>query len=109
MTSTSTSCCAPCCARNIELIFATFGSEAKALLSRRRPDLILMDVDLPDIDGVGATRRIRTVERLASVPVVMLTGHADKDVVVRRMTAGATDFLVKKLNKDILKPRFAVA
>ena len=86
----------------LEQIFATSSTEAMALLSRRRPDLILMDVDLPDIDGVETTRRIRAVERLAGIPVVMLTGHGDKDVVVRSMKAGASGFLVKPLNKDTL-------
>lgn len=87
---------------NIELVFATSGTEAMALLRWRRPDLILMDVDLPDIDGVETTRRIKAVERLASVPVVMLTGHSDKDVVVRSITAGASGFLVKPFTRDIL-------
>ena len=87
---------------NLDLDFATSGTEALALLSRRRPDLILMDVDLPDIDGVETTRRIKAVERLAGIPVVMLTGHGDKDVVVRSIKAGASGFLVKPLNKDTL-------
>ena len=87
---------------NLELVFATSSTEAMAMLSRRRPDLILMDVDMPDIDGIETTRRIRSVERLAGIPVVMLTGHSDKDVVVRSMTVGATGFLVKPLNKDAL-------
>lgn len=87
---------------NLELVFATSATEALSSLRRRRPDLILMDVHLPDIDGVEATRRIKSVEQLAGVPVVMITGLSDKDVVVQSIKAGAAGFVVKPFNKEIL-------
>ena len=87
---------------NLELIFAASGAAALAMLRGRSPDLILMDVDLPDIDGVETARRIRAVERLAAVPIIMLTGHGDKEVVVRSVKAGASGFMVKPFNKETL-------
>ena len=90
---------------NLELVFAASGTEALAMLRRCQPDIILMDVELPDIDGVEATRRIKAVQQLANVPIVMLTGHGDKDVVVRSMTAGASGFLVKPFSKDSLQAK----
>lgn len=87
---------------DIDSIFAGSGTEALATLRRHRPDLILMDVNLPDIDGVEATRRIKSVEALANIPVIMITGQSEKEVVVQSLKVGAVDFVVKPFNKDIL-------
>ncbi len=83
-----------------ELVFARSGTEALGLLRKRRPDLILMDIDLPDIDGVEVTRRIKAVEALAAIPIVMITGHSEKQLVVDSLKAGACDFLVKPLQRE---------
>jgi len=87
---------------NIDLIFATTGTAALATLHKRRPDLILMDVDLPDIGGVETTRRLKSVEQFANIPVVMITGRSEKAVVVESLKAGASDFAVKPFDKDVL-------
>ena len=87
---------------NLELIFATSGTEALATLRKRKPDLILMDVGLPDIDGIEATRRIKAVDKFANVPVLMITGHSERDMVVQSAKAGASGFVVKPFNKELL-------
>lgn len=87
---------------NIELVFTKSGTEALATLRKRRPDLILMDVNLPDINGVEITRRLKSVEQFAKIPVVMITGHSERAVVVESLKAGASDFAVKPYDKDIL-------
>jgi CheY-like chemotaxis protein len=87
---------------NLELAFATSGIEALATLRRRRPDLVLMDVNLPDIDGVEATRRLKCVEQFAGIPVVMVTGNSEKNVVVESLKAGASDFVVKPFEQGVL-------
>jgi CheY-like chemotaxis protein len=84
------------------LAFATSGIEALAMLRRRRPDIVLMDVNLPDIDGVEATRRLKSVEQLAGIPVVMVTGKSEKNVVVESLNAGASDFIVKPFDRGTL-------
>lgn len=84
----------------LEIVFARSGTEALGLLRKRRPDLILMDIGLPDIDGVEVTRRIKAVEALAGIPIVMITGHSEKQFVVDSLKAGACDFLVKPLQRD---------
>lgn len=89
----------------VDLSFALSATEALAGLSRRRPDLILMDVDLPGIDGVEATRRIKEAASFASIPVLMVTGRGDKEVVVRSMKAGAVGFVVKPFNRETLIPK----
>jgi CheY-like chemotaxis protein len=84
----------------LEMAFACSGTAALGLLRKRKPDLILMDIDLPDMDGVEVTRRIKGVEALAGIPIVMITGHSEKHLVVDSLKAGACDFLVKPLQRD---------
>lgn len=83
----------------LELIFATSGAEALGALRKRRPDLVLMDFELPDISGVEVTRRMKAVEQFAGIPVVMITGHSEKHIVVDSLKAGAADFVVKPFDK----------
>src|SRR5262245_42184350 len=59
-----------------ELTEAENGEEANAAVARRRPDLILMDIQLPIMDGYEATRRIRTNPELKSVPIIAVTSYA---------------------------------
>jgi CheY-like chemotaxis protein len=88
--------------QNIVTQFASSGSEAMALMWQRRPDVVLMDVGLPDINGVELTRRMRRIANFSEVKIVMITGHSERQVVVDSLQAGATDFLVKPLDKTRL-------
>lgn len=87
---------------DLELGVAKSGTEALAMLRRHLPDLILMDVALPDLDGLEVTRRIRAAAKFAAIPVLMVTGNSDKDVVMRSVKAGASGFVVKPFDKDAL-------
>jgi CheY-like chemotaxis protein len=89
-------------AANVDLIFASSGGEALATLRRHRPDLILMDVDLPGMDGVEATRRVNAVKHLSAIPIIMITGHSEKAIVVESLKAGASDFIVKPFDRTAL-------
>ena len=77
---------------------ASDGAEAVELVGSLRPDVVLMDVTMPDVDGVEATRRIHA--RFPEVPVVMLTMHADESVIADAMRAGAVGYLVKDCSTD---------
>jgi predicted signal transduction protein with EAL and GGDEF domain/FixJ family two-component response regulator len=82
------------------------GREALALARERRPDLILMDVEMPHLDGFAACRAIRRSEGPgASVPIVMVTGGDDIEAVTSAYEAGATDFVSKPINWPILGHR----
>ena len=72
---------------------AADGEEAIRLSSELRPDVVLMDVSMPVLDGVEATRHIH--RRDPDIAVLMLTMHADADVVARALSAGAVGYLVK--------------
>jgi DNA-binding NarL/FixJ family response regulator len=74
------------------------GAEAVRMAGVHRPDVVLMDVSMPVLDGVEATRQVRAV---ADAPqVVMLTMHADADVVRRALQAGAVGYLTKDSSID---------
>lgn len=94
-------------AQPFELICAGAGAEGLAVLRKRSPDLVLMDYALPDINGIEATRRLKGVAQFAEIPVVMITGNREKVVVVESLKAGATDFIVKPLDKDRLLAKIA--
>ncbi|MGJ9418652.1 putative bifunctional diguanylate cyclase/phosphodiesterase [Massilia sp. CMS3.1] len=87
-------------------IEAEDGRQALALARERRPDLILMDVEMPHLDGFAACRAIRRSDGPgASVPIVMVTGGDDIEAVTSAYEAGATDFVSKPINWPILGHR----
>ena len=85
-----------------DLVVAGSAAEAFAAVRQRRPDVILLDVSLPDLPGVEVARRLRNSVRCADTPIIMITGNAEQKVVVESRDAGANDFLVKPLDKDVL-------
>ncbi len=72
---------------------AADGEEAVALAARHRPDVVLMDLRMPRLDGVEATRRIR--EAQPDTEIVVLTTHADEDSILDALRAGARGYLTK--------------
>jgi CheY-like chemotaxis protein len=84
------------------LVFAEDGLAALALAVLERPDLILMDVSLPKLDGLEATRRLKADPATASIPVIVLTAHAMKGDEELARAAGCDDFLTKPIDEDLL-------
>lgn len=78
------------------------GLAALNALSLEVPDLILLDIQLPSIDGVKLCGMIRTNSRLAKVPIVMLSGFSSEDSIQRAYKAGANDYMIKPVNDEIL-------
>jgi CheY-like chemotaxis protein len=77
------------------VIEATNGVEAIEQSYSHRPDLIVMDLGMPNIDGWEATRRIKRDPRTGHIPVLAISGHVFTDAVSRATTAGADAFLPK--------------
>lgn len=76
--------------------------EGLELAVRSKPDLVLLDLGLPDLDGTELLRMIRAV---SSVPVIVITARGADEVVVRTLDAGADDYLVKPFSIDQLQAR----
>ena len=78
-----------------ELIEAENGEEALAAVARQRPDLILMDIQMPVMDGYEATRRIRTNPDLKSVPIIAVTSSALAGDESKALAAGCDGYVSK--------------
>jgi CheY-like chemotaxis protein len=85
-----------------ELMHATSGVEALSLLRTQRPNLILMDMMMPDMDGLETTSRIKSAEQFSAIPIIMVTGNSERAVITSCLKAGAVDFVVKPFNRGIL-------
>jgi two-component system cell cycle response regulator DivK len=86
-----------------ELTEAENGEEAIVVVARRRPDLILMDIQLPIMDGYEATRRIRTNPDLKSVPIIAVTSYALAGDENKALAAGCDGYVTKPYSpRDLL-------
>lgn len=85
-----------------ELVAAEDGAQGMALAEQEQPDLILMDISLPVLDGYEATRRIKANPALTHIPIIALTAHAMSGDQERALAAGCDDYLVKPLNDTLL-------
>ena len=85
---------------------ASDGEQAVALAEELRPDLVVMDVKMPKLDGISAAERIAS-QRIA--PVVMLTAFSQRELVERARDAGAMAYLVKPFSKADLVPAIEMA
>lgn len=84
------------------LLLAEDGEAALELAACERPDLILMDLSLPKLDGWEATRRLKADAALAPIPVIALSAHAMKSHEDRAWQSGCDDFLTKPLDESLL-------
>ncbi len=84
---------------------ATNGEDACRLFDERSPDLVLLDIGMPVVDGYEACVRLRAHVAGARVPILMLTGWDDAKAIARAYEAGATDFQTKPVNWQVLRER----
>lgn len=85
-----------------EVLCASTAAEALQALRQRAPDMVLLDLELPDGSGLDVLRRLKSDAKTSGIPVLMLTGHGEKDVIVESMAAGACDFIVKPCDRELL-------
>jgi diguanylate cyclase (GGDEF)-like protein len=88
------------------LVFDNGAAALKAALAHE-VSIVLLDVDMPGIDGYSVCRRLRQETRFATVPIVMVTGHEDSAAISLAFEAGATDFISKPVNWALLPRRLA--
>ena len=85
-----------------EVIEARTGEEGVALALKERPDLIIMDIQLPGIDGLETTKRIRQSEADDEIPIIALTSYAMAGDKKKALKAGCTGYVEKPINPDTL-------
>ena len=90
-----------------QVIEAVNGKEGVEIAERERPELILMDLSLPIMDGWEATRRLKANVDLRSIPVIALTAHAMKGDEEKALAAGCDGYLAKPIDEDELMARIA--
>lgn len=91
-----------------QLRFATDGAQALELARSWQPELVLLDADMPGIDGFEVCRRLKTDPLLADVPVVFVTQHNDARIEAAVFELGAADFLAKPVAGPALRARVAM-
>lgn len=89
----------------LTVLTATNGSEAVTTTRRLKPDLILMDVKMPAMDGIEATRLVKNNEETKHIPIVMLTAAGNREDIVAGLEAGAIDYITKPFFMPELKAR----
>ncbi len=90
---------------DFEVLEAPDGKRGLALLDETPPDIVLLDVDMPGMDGFEVCRRIRERWDATQVPVIMITGMNDVESINRAYESGATDFTAKPINWPVLGHR----
>ncbi|HEY1379893.1 MAG TPA: sigma-54 dependent transcriptional regulator [Gemmataceae bacterium] len=85
---------------DVTLLTASSAAEGEALVSRDRPDVVVLDINLPDASGLDAFRRIHAID--PRTPVIFITGHGTMATAIEAMRLGAYEYLVKPLELDQL-------
>jgi len=85
-----------------DMVIAENGAEALTVSASERPDLILMDLGMPVMDGWEATRRLKADAELKTIPVIAVTSHAMVGDEVEARKAGCDDYLPKPIDEDLL-------
>jgi CheY-like chemotaxis protein len=92
---------------NYQVIEAVNGQEGLEIAEQERPELILMDLSLPVMDGWEATRKLKSNEELKSIPVIALTAHAMVGDEEKAKDAGCDDYLSKPIDENELFSKVA--
>lgn len=91
-----------------DVVSATDGESAVELAMARCPDLVVIDVAMPRLDGLDITRILRAREETASTPILLLTARTRDIDVERGLAAGADDYVTKPFSPELLAQRVAV-
>ena len=94
---------------NYHVVTAVSGREALARAETDAPDVILLDIMLPDIDGVDVCRRLKANSKLERIPVLLLSALNNEDDVIRGLDAGAQDYITKPFQAAVLAARVRAA
>lgn len=92
-------------APDCQTLAATGGEQALDVAREHRPDLILLDIEMPTMDGFATLKALRADPVTRDIPVVFVTGHNDPDTEVRCLSSGGVDFVTKPVHPTVLRAR----
>jgi two-component system cell cycle response regulator DivK len=88
--------------KGYHIIEASDGEQAIRVAARERPNVVLMDLNLPVLDGLSATERIRSNPELSEAVIIAVTAHQDQDLRALALAAGCNAFVTKPIDFDFL-------
>ena len=88
-----------------QMFVATSGEQALKVAREQRPDLVLLDVVMPGMDGFEVLHQFKTDAELADTPVIFVTAHGGDDIETQCLQAGAVDFISKPINPSVVRAR----
>lgn len=94
-----------CFAGDYQVFMATNGEQALAICKNNPPDLILLDVVMPGLDGFEVCKRLKADETTNHIPVIFVTAHTDPAQETHGLNLGAVDFIAKPVNPDVVRAR----
>ncbi len=94
--------------RGFDVTVTTNAVEAGIFLAERKPDLILMDIKMPGINGFQACEVIKSNKETKNIPIVIVTGLSDEDNIIRAKELGLLDYFVKPIDMDKLVRRINI-
>ncbi|MFO7323192.1 MAG: response regulator transcription factor [Chloroflexota bacterium] len=92
---------------SFEVTLASSGVQALQILETLRPDMVILDIIMPEMDGIAVCKRLRRDSRFASLPILFLTAKGSTDDIVTGLDAGADDYVVKPFELAELRARVA--
>ena len=91
-----------------QVLMATTGEQAIDLCASKSPDLVLLDIEMPGMDGYEVCRRLKAEAATRDIPVIFVTAHRDEAAETRGLDAGAVDFISKPINPAIVRARVRI-
>lgn len=88
-----------------EIFFAMNGEDAVEMVKGKRPDLVLLDAEMPVMDGFDACRAIKSDPLFSDLPILFVTARSDMDLEAKALGLGAVDFITKPINPPIVRAR----
>ena len=90
---------------DLQIVEATNGEEGLAAAAREKPDLILLDVTMPVMDGFEMLKQLRQKPELAACPVIMLTAESSQESVAKADGLGVSGYIAKPFTEEVLRAR----
>jgi len=94
-----------CFADTYQVQTASDGAQALALCLESPPDLVVLDIVMPGMDGFTVCQRLKANEATRHIPVIFVTAHAEAALETQGLAAGAVDFIAKPINPDVVRAR----